>query len=67
MIKKVYNKAPLSFQDQIELLKNRNLTIENETKALSYLKEISYYRLSAYFLPYQQVKDKFNAGITFNH
>lgn len=63
---KVYNKIPLSFQDQITLLKSRGLEIDNEPKALSYLQEISYYRLSAYFLPYQNAKDKFEPNITFD-
>lgn len=63
---KVYNKIPLSFQDQITLLKSRDLMIEDEPKALSYLQEISYYRLSAYFLPYQIAKDKFENNITFD-
>lgn len=66
MSKKVYSKIPLSFQDQLALLKSRGLAVTDEDKALSNLKEISYYRLSAYFLPYQLVKDTFNAGITFN-
>lgn len=65
MSKKVYNKAPLSFTGQVTLLETRGLTITDKTKALSYLQEISYYRLSAYFLPYQVVKDKFNPGVTF--
>lgn len=62
----VYNKIPLNFNDQIALLKSRNLIIENEAKALSYLHEISYYRLSAYFLPYQKAKDKFENNTTFD-
>lgn len=62
---KVYNKKPLSFQNQITLLKSRGLLIDDEPKALSYLQEISYYRLSAYFLPYQIAKDKFEPNITF--
>lgn len=62
---KVYNKIPLSFTDQITLLKSRDLIIGDEPKALSYLQEISYYRLSAYFLPYQTAKDKFENSITF--
>ncbi len=63
---KQYNKIPLSFQKQIELLKSRHLIIEDEAKALSCLQEISYYRLSAYFLPYQCAKDVFNNNQTFN-
>lgn len=65
MSKRVYNKTPLSFTDQLELLKSRGLCVDDEPKALSYLQEISYYRLSAYFLPYQAKKDTFNSGTTF--
>ncbi len=65
MCKKAYNKIPLSTQDQLALLENRGLVITDKNKALAYLQEISYYRLSAYFLPYQQTKDVFNAGTTF--
>lgn len=65
MSKKIYNKKPLSFQEQLELLKERKLIIDNEPKAINYLQEISYYRLSAYFLPYQKTKDSFNPDTTF--
>lgn len=65
MSKKHYNKPPKSFKEQLEQLKSRNLTIRDKTKALAYLSHISYYRLSAYFIPYQQVKDKFDNGVTF--
>lgn len=49
MSKRVYHKTPLTFQEQVDLLQSRGLTIENEKEALAYLQEISYYRLSAYF------------------
>ena len=65
MSKKNYNKTPLSFQDQLSLLKQRDLIVDNELKAIDYLQEISYYRLSAYFLPYQKTKDKFNPNTNF--
>lgn len=65
MSKKEYIKIPLTFDQQLELLKKRGLKIVDEKKALEYLQEISYYRLSAYFLPYQTEKDKFNEGVTF--
>lgn len=65
MSKQIYTKKPLSFIEQIKLLQDRGLEINDPEEALSYLKGISYYRLSAYFLPYQKVKDKFNAGTTF--
>lgn len=60
-----YNKQPLSFQEQLTLLKSRGLIVNDEDKALSYLKEISYYRLSAYFLPYLSAKNTFESNISF--
>lgn len=65
MSKTTYNKAPLSIDDQIVLLESRGLTIDNPIKAEEYLSAISYYRLSAYFLPYQKTKDTFNSEVTF--
>lgn len=61
-----YTKPHLSFQEQINLLKDRNLIIPNEAYAMQKLQHISYYRLSAYFLPFQSQKDRFDDGITFN-
>jgi len=63
---KKYSKKVTTHQEQLKLLKSRGLVIENEDRVLRYLNQISYYRLSAYFLPYQSIKDKFNDGITFN-
>ena len=65
MTKKSYNKTPLTFQDQLALLKQRQLIVDNDSKAIDYLSEISYYRLSAYFLPYQKTKDTFNLNTNF--
>jgi abortive infection bacteriophage resistance protein len=65
MTKKSYNKTPLTFQDQLALLKQRQLIVDNDSKAIDYLSEISYYRLSAYFLPYQKTKDTFNPNTNF--
>ncbi len=65
MGKQIYNKTPLSIGEQITRLESRGLVIENRSKAEEYLNAISYYRLSAYFLPYQKTKDQFNEGVTF--
>ncbi len=62
---RVYNKAPLNYQDQVRLLKARGLEVPDDKQAVEYLKRISYYRLSAFFLPYQQKKDRFNKGVSF--
>jgi abortive infection bacteriophage resistance protein len=61
-----YNKIPLSFSDQLVLLKSRGLQVDDDAKVISYLQEISYYRLSAYFLPYQNSKDTFEKNSTFD-
>lgn len=66
MKKRTYDKKPLSFTNQLQQLKDRNLTISNDALALHYLAQISYYRLSAYFLPYQAVKDRFDDDTTFD-
>jgi abortive infection bacteriophage resistance protein len=65
MARRTYTKEPISYLEQMHLLADRNLHIANEEEAEAYLKEISYYRLSAYFLPYQLVKDTFNQDVTF--
>jgi len=66
MSKRIYTKSPLPFADQISLLESRGLTITDRDKAISYVQQISYFRLSAYFLPYQSAKDTFISGITFD-
>lgn len=61
-----YEKPHLSYHEQIQLLKNRNLIINDEDYALQKLKHISYYRLSAYFIPFYSQKDIFTKGTTFD-
>lgn len=66
MNRKNFNKTPTTHEEQITLLKVRGLSIQDENRARRYLQQISYYRLSAYFLPYQQVKNKFNDGVVID-
>ena len=37
-----------SYQEQVEILKNRGMAINDESKAIKYLQNINYYRLSGY-------------------
>ena len=65
-----YNKPPLTYQEQIELLKSRGVHFTDEQRAEKHLANISYYRLSAYMLPYKERKekvilDKFKKGTTW--
>lgn len=62
---KKYNKPPLTFEEQLKKLKDRELIVEDDDYALKKLSQISYFRLSAYFCPYQSEKDKFNDGVHF--
>ena len=64
----LFNKPPLSLDDQIKSLKKKNLTINDETIAKAYLANISYYRLRAYTYPFQDNNDPnhpFNTEISF--
>lgn len=63
---KTYKKKPLTYSQQVDLLKSRGLHFENISRAERYLSEISYYRLSAYFLPFCSKKDKFNDNASFD-
>jgi abortive infection bacteriophage resistance protein len=49
-----YNKRPLTFDQQIDLLKKRRLIIDDEERTKRHLRNVSYYRLSAYMIPLKQ-------------
>ena len=53
MPKQKYTKAPLTAEQQVELLKSRGLRIDDVDRAIYYLNRISYYRLSGYALPFE--------------
>lgn len=61
-----YTKPPLTFQEQVELLKSRGLIITDDAKTITILQNINYYRLSAYFPPFQTEKDVFDKGTTLD-
>lgn len=49
-----YDKPALSIADQTARLKQRGLQFTDETRVQHYLTYIGYYRLSAYWLPFEQ-------------
>jgi len=49
-----YTKSPLTIQKQAHLLKSRGLLLNKPTQLEHYLATIGYYRLSAYWLPFEQ-------------
>ena len=62
-----YSKPSLSIQDQLALLKARDLIVPDNQRGKRYLTFIGYYRLSVYFLPFQNNKDKFDSGTKFDN
>lgn len=67
-----YTKPALTYKQQIELLKSRGLIINDIERAKKHLSNVSYYRLSAYMLPFKvmsddgSVIDKFIEGTTWD-
>ncbi|MCB2305602.1 hypothetical protein LGL08_00030 [Clostridium estertheticum] len=49
----IYNKIPTTFEEQLEILRNRNLIINDENNAMDILSRVNYYRLSAYMLTFK--------------
>ncbi|MFT7823791.1 MAG: Abi family protein [Sulfurimonas sp.] len=52
--KPTYIKSHLSIQDQITKLQSRGMQFDNIPSAVHYLSHMNYYRLTAYWLPYEQ-------------
>lgn len=64
-----YTKPPLSFENQIALLESRGMAIPDHDRALRYLSHINYYRLRAYWLPFETntgTGHSFRPGTTFD-
>ena len=50
---KTYNKPALTIDQQIELLERRGLSIPDKVRTKKHLSNVSYYRMSAYMLPFR--------------
>ncbi|MHB1348730.1 MAG: Abi family protein [Desulfobulbaceae bacterium] len=63
----VFNKPSLSIPEHIDQWRKRGLLIPDRSRAERYLSVISYYRLSAYSLPFQtgNPDDQFKPGCEF--
>jgi abortive infection bacteriophage resistance protein len=58
-------KQPTTFEEQVEILKSRNLIIEDKQEAINVLSRVNYYRLSAYMLTLK-CGDRFRDGTRFS-
>lgn len=67
MTQKPYTKPALTIQQQIDQLRKRGMVIGDPAMAAHYLGQINYYRLTAYWLPYESdhTNHDFHDGITF--
>lgn len=60
-----YIKTPLTYEEQLKILISRGLIVKDKFFAISVLNRVSYYRLSAYCIPFQSPKDCFKKNTTF--
>ena len=61
----IYSKPALTYDQQIALLESRGLQIKDKQRAKRHLSNVSYYRLSAYMLPFKEMDDKGNVKDKF--
>lgn len=63
-----FSKGPKSISEQIELLRSRGLHINSNVDAEHYLRHLNYYRLGAYWLPFEADHEthRFKQGTTFD-
>lgn len=61
-----FAKPALRADELLVLLQKRGMIINDPERAIHYLNTIGYYRLSAYFLSFQQDKDRFCPDVSFN-
>ncbi|MBB5172427.1 Abi family protein [Texcoconibacillus texcoconensis] len=66
---KSHIKNPTTIEEQIKIFKSRHLIIKDEEAAISFLKRVNYYRLSAYGLTLKRSDntEKFLPGTSFSH
>jgi len=62
----IYDKLPLTIEQQLELLSARSLVFNDRELTLHTLERISYYRLSAYWYPVKNSNDSFKPGASFD-
>lgn len=60
-------KSATTYDEQINKIKSRGCIIGDEGWAKEVIKQINYYRLTAYFLPYKETEETYVEGTTFNN
>jgi len=57
-------KNPTSYKEQVEILRSRNIIIDDEEFCISVLSQLNYYRLTSYMLPFK-MGDNMYSSVTF--
>ncbi len=60
-----YEKSPLSYEQQAELIISRGMIVDDKDALIKILSSVSYYRLSAYWYPFKNHDDTFKANTRF--
>ena len=61
-----YFKKPLTYDEQLERLKESGIIIKDKNKAKEILSNINYYILTGYIYQYKNSDDKYTNGLTFD-
>lgn len=55
----------LTFEEQLQYIKNKGFIISDKDKCLDFLKNVNYYNISAYFAPFKTKNGKYKSNIDF--
>lgn len=58
-------KKPTTYQEQLDILRDRNVVIDDPDKCMKVLESINYYRFTAYFLPFKHIDGNYCEGLRF--
>lgn len=61
-----YCKPSLTYSQQVDLLKSRGLIVTDHSAAERFLKQVNYYRFSAYCLSFEITRHQFKPNVTFD-
>lgn len=58
-------KEPTTYEQQLDILKSRNVVIDDLARCMAVLESVNYYRFAAYFLPFKLADGTYIAGTRF--
>lgn len=59
-------KKPTTYREQLDILQERNVIVDDPAQCVSVLETVSYYRLTAYLLPFKQSNGRYKKGTKFH-